>query len=70
MIKGYKTIQEIAVEWGITTRRVQVLCSKGKIEGAVKFGRSWAIPEETEKPNDGRVTSGQYRNWRRSKKKV
>ncbi|HCQ90113.1 MAG TPA: DNA-binding protein, partial [Clostridium sp.] len=33
------TIKEIAEPWGITPRRVQVLCNKGKINGAVKFGR-------------------------------
>lgn len=64
MIEGYATIKEIAEQWGITPRRVQVLCNKGKIPGAVKFGRDWAVPRDAEKPEDGRVTTGEYKNWR------
>lgn len=30
MIEGYIIIKEIAEQWGITTRRVQKLCHKGK----------------------------------------
>lgn len=64
MIEGYTTIKEIAEQWGITPRRVQVLCNKGKVSGAVKFGRDWAVPQNAEKPEDGRVTTGEYKNWR------
>jgi len=64
MIEGYTTIKEIAEQWGITPRRVQILCNKGKILGAVKFGRDWAVPKNAEKPEDGRVTTGEYKNWR------
>ena len=64
MIEGYTTIKEIAEQWGITPRRVQVLCNNGKIPGAVKFGRDWAVPRNAEKPEDGRVTAGEYKNWR------
>lgn len=41
------------------------MCSNGKIEGAVKLGKVWAIPENAEKPADGRITSGEYINWRK-----
>lgn len=44
------------------------MCAEGHIPGAVKFGRSWAIPEDAEKPVDGRVTTGEYKNWRKSAK--
>lgn len=64
MIEGYTTIKEIAEQWGITPRRVQVLCNKGKVSGAVKFDRDWAVPQNAEKPKDGRVTTGEYKNWR------
>ena len=64
MIEGYTTIKEIAEQWGITPRRVQVLCNNGKIPGAVNFGRDWAVPRNAEKPEDGRVTTGEYKNWR------
>jgi hypothetical protein len=43
------------------------MCSEGKIPGASKFGRDWAVPKDAEKPTDGRVTTGEYRNWRKQK---
>lgn len=69
MIKGYMTAAELAKKWNVSVRRVQILCSSGEIEGAVKFGRSWAIPEDVERPKDGRLTSGEYKNWRNKSKK-
>ena len=44
----YLSIGEVAKKWGITPRRVQQLCKKGEIEGAVKQGRVWAIPENAD----------------------
>lgn len=67
MIKGYKTIKEIALEWELSERRVQILCSEGRITGASKLGREWAIPENAEKPKDSRFTTGKYQNWRKNK---
>lgn len=64
MIEGYVTIKEIAEKWGMTPRWVQKLCVDGKIPEAVKFGRAWAIPVSAERPEDGRVTTGKYKNWR------
>lgn len=65
MIEGYRSIKETAELWGISTRRLQVLCMEGRIEGAAKLGREWAIPVNAEKTADKRVTTGQYRNWRK-----
>ncbi len=65
MIKGYKSIEEVAREWNLTNRQVQNLCAKGKIPGAGRLGRSWAIPDDAEKPKDGRVKTGEYRGWRK-----
>ena len=45
------------------------MCNKGMIKGAAKFGKAWAIPKDTEKPVDGRVTTGEYVNWRKKQKK-
>lgn len=64
-MKGYLTIKEIAEKWNLTARRVQILCVEGKIPGASKFGKVWAIPEDAEKPADGRITTGAYVNWRK-----
>ncbi len=65
MIDGYLTIKEVAEKWGVTRRRVQTLCSQGRIPGATRFGHEWAIPENVEKPVDSRVTTGEYKNWRK-----
>ena len=50
----YITAQEAADKWGITRRRVQILCGEGRIVGAVKKANLWLIPKDTEKPVDGR----------------
>ncbi len=50
----YLSVNEVSKKWGITDRRVRVLCSEGRIEGATKIGRSWSIPENAVKPIDGR----------------
>ena len=68
MINGYKTIAEASKEWGISPRRIQVLCNEGRIDGAAKLGQTWAIPIDATKPRDERVTSGQYKNWRKKKR--
>jgi len=65
MISGYKTIKDMSEKWGITPRRIQVLCAEGRIEGAERAGKMWLIPEEAEKPKDARETSGEYKNWRK-----
>ena len=66
MIEGYMNIKEASDRWGISTRRIQILCSDGRIEGASKLGREWAIPVDAEKPADNRITSGLYKGWRNS----
>ena len=48
------SIAEAAERWGITRRRVQVLCAQGRIPGLTKFGKAWAIPQNAEKPSDRR----------------
>lgn len=55
------TVKEAAKLWGITERRVTVLCQEGRIEGAYKKSRSWVIPIDAEKPADGRIKTGAYR---------
>ncbi|NLJ88633.1 MAG: helix-turn-helix domain-containing protein [Epulopiscium sp.] len=52
---NYITTKEAAQNWGITERRVQVLCHQGKIEGVVRLGWAWAIPKDAEKPLDNRL---------------
>ena len=50
----YNSIAEAAEKWGITRRRVQVLCAQNRIPGLTRFGKSWAIPKDAEKPMDAR----------------
>jgi len=50
----YITAQEAADKWGITRRRVQVLCVQNRIEGAKKMANLWLIPKDAEKPIDPR----------------
>ena len=52
--------KEIAVIWGISARRVAVLCSEGRIPGAQRVGASWGVPEDAVKPDDARIKSGRY----------
>ena len=47
--------KEAAALWGISDRQVSKLCGEGKVNGAVKKGRTWAIPMDTAKPADGRI---------------
>lgn len=68
MNKDYLTVGEAAEKWGLTPRWVRNMCAAGKIEGTVQFGRSWAIPKDAEKPQDGRITTGEYQNWRSTNK--
>lgn len=55
-----KTCKEMALIWNVTERSVTKFCNEGKIPGAMKVGKSWAIPDDAKKPVDGRVSSGKY----------
>ena len=50
----YITATEAAKKWGISQRRVQLLCEQGRVAGAVRLGWAWAIPKEADKPTDAR----------------
>lgn len=68
MIEGYSSINDVAQKWKLTPRSVRYMCATGKIEGAEKVGRDWLIPNDVERPVDGRITSGEYKNWRKQSK--
>lgn len=59
-VDEYMTIKAAAQKWGIGERRINTLCAEGRIDGAVKFGNSWAIPSGAAKPADRRIRSGKY----------
>lgn len=50
----YMTAKEAADIWGISQRRVAILCSEGRIKNAEMLSNMWLIPKESEKPSDGR----------------
>ena len=50
----YITVKQTSQRWGISDRRVRVLCAEGRIEGVIKKGRSYLIPKDALKPIDGR----------------
>lgn len=56
----YMSITQAAEKWGITQRRIQVLCKEKRVPGAIRIGYVWAIPADAEKPKDARVRSGKY----------
>ena len=60
----YMSIKQVSEKWGISVRRIQVLCSEGRIAGAIKIGSYWAIPEDTNKPKDKRIKNRKYMNNR------
>ena len=48
------TVRDAASIWGLSERRVAILCKEGRIKGAYKQGRSWIIPADAKKPADNR----------------
>ena len=55
-----KTCKEMALIWNISVRAVSSLCKSGRIPGAVKNGKNWEIPDNAQKPVDGRISTGEY----------
>ena len=51
------TAKQASEKWGISDRRIRILCSEGKIPGAYQEGRGWKIPVDAKKPVDGRYKS-------------
>lgn len=57
---NYMTITEASKKWNLSTRRIQTLCSTGRIPGVERLGYCWAIPIDAQKPSDARIKSGKY----------
>lgn len=56
----YLSVKQTSERWGISTRRIQILCGEDRIPGAMRVGSYWAIPSDAEKPKDARLKSGLY----------
>ena len=52
----FMSAREAADKWGISQRRVAVLCSEKRIKEATMVGNMWIIPANTQKPTDARST--------------
>ena len=50
----YIKVSKAAEKWGISARRVRVLCAEGKIDGVIRKGNLYMIPANAAKPMDGR----------------
>ena len=55
----FMTVKEASTKWGISDRRIRVLCAEGKISGAIKEGKTWKFPVDTVKPIDRRYRSNE-----------
>ena len=66
----FMTVKQASEKWGISDRRIRVLCSEGKISGAYREGRAWKIPVDAKKPADGRYKSRESLLSQNDRKKV
>lgn len=48
----FLSVKEISTEWNVSERWIQKLCDEGRIDGVLRFGRSWMIPKDAQKPDD------------------
>ena len=48
----FLTTTEMAEVWKISSRRISLLCTQGRVEGAFKKGKTWLIPKDVKKPED------------------
>ena len=56
----FMTTKQAAELWGISDRRVAILCEQGRIDGVKKAGATWLLPPDAVKPADARIKSGKY----------
>ena len=47
----YITTVEMSKKWGISSRRISLLC---RVPGAEKKGKTWLLPKDAVKPTDPR----------------
>lgn len=56
----YLSVTQTSERWGISPRRIQILCNEKRVPGAIRIGRLWAIPDDVHKPEDARIKTGKY----------
>ena len=58
----YLTTLEMSKKWGISARRIALLCEQGRVEGVFKKGKTWLIPKDANKPTDKRKMASRTKN--------
>ncbi|MBO5462721.1 MAG: Fic family protein [Clostridia bacterium] len=53
----YVKISKMAEKWGISARRIRMLCAEEKIPGVIRKGNLYMIPADAQKPVDGRLSN-------------
>ena len=56
----YLSIRQVAEKWGFSARRINVLCTEGRIERATMIGSYCAVPADAKKTKDEIIKSGKY----------
>ena len=46
----YLSITQTAERWGISTRRIQILCAEGRVPGAIRIGTDGAFQMMSQSP--------------------
>ena len=59
-MNSFISAKEAAEKWDISKRRVAILCSENRINGAMMVGNMWIIPSTAQKPIDKRTV--RYKN--------
>ena len=49
-MKTFISVKETSDKWGISERQVRNLCQKSKIDGVLKVGKSYIIPNDAQRP--------------------
>ncbi|MEE0867013.1 MAG: Fic family protein [Clostridia bacterium] len=55
---NYIKASQAAEKWGLSPRRVRLLCAQNRIDGVIKKGKLYMIPENAPKPIDARTLKG------------
>ena len=63
-MNGYYTVAEFAQITGKDPGNIRRMLIYGKLIGE-KAGKQWLIPKDAVYPQDKRVKSGEYKNWRK-----
>ena len=58
MIMNYIKVSQAAEKWGLSPRRVRLLCAQNRIDGVIQKGKLYMIPENAPKPIDARTIKG------------